>query len=177
MQPFATDGFGRCLGDAGVENRRNIGARQHAASKTSEGIVRTRRRRKRQRLMLPMNHVGAGRMVPVHVAPNGGMRVVLKEHVVLATIKARRARIIHPVRARQQVKLRTKGIMHQLLAQLRGKFAARSSRLLQHIRESGPGPVRNCANRRGCQRGNKELATIHKSVLRGALHHAGPHPL
>ncbi len=45
----------------------------------------------------PVNEVGRGGVGPVHVAPDGGVGVVLVEHVVLAAEEDGRAGIVHPV--------------------------------------------------------------------------------
>ena len=132
-EPFATNRLRRRSRHSGVKDGRYGCARQHASRKATGSVVRTRRRRESDGLMIPVNEIGTGRMVPVHVAPHRGMRVVLKEHVVLAAIKARRARIIHPVRPRKQMKLRAKRIVHQFLAESWSQIAGRRRGLLKYF--------------------------------------------
>ena len=52
---------------------------------------------------LPVDHVGADSVGPVHVSPDGGVRVVLMEHVVLAAPVDGAAGVVHPATGRLQV--------------------------------------------------------------------------
>jgi hypothetical protein len=70
--------------------------------------------------MPPMNHFTTHGMSPVHVAPDGGVRVVLEEHVVPAIPINGAVGIIHPVSCGKQMKLGTKWIGSEALAQTLG---------------------------------------------------------
>ena len=62
--------------------------------------------RERNRQMLPMNHVLADRMAPMHVRPIRAVRMMLIEQMILAVEIDRPVRIAHPVGRRQEVILR-----------------------------------------------------------------------
>ena len=57
-----------------------------------------------------MNHIGRDGVSPVHVSPDGGVRVVLEEHVVVALPVNGTVGIVHPVGCRKQVELRAQRI-------------------------------------------------------------------
>jgi hypothetical protein len=59
-----------------------------------------------ERLMRPVNHVGADGVIPAHVPPDGGLRVVLEEHVVVAAEVDGAVGIVHPVGRGKQMELR-----------------------------------------------------------------------
>ena len=56
-------------------------------------------------------------MRPVHVAPDGGLRIVLVKHVIAPAEKNRAVGIVHPVVRGKQVVLGAKGIGGQLATQ------------------------------------------------------------
>src|SRR6266436_7586037 len=60
--------------------------------------------------MAPVNHVFTGGVVPVHIAPNGGVGVVLEKHVVEAVPENGAVGIVHPIFCWEQMKLRAKWI-------------------------------------------------------------------
>ncbi len=57
----------------------------------------------RNGLMVPVDHVGADGVAPVHVAPHRGVRIELVEEVVLALPPDGSVGIVHPVVGRKQV--------------------------------------------------------------------------
>src|SRR5882724_111917 len=81
-----------------------------AAGEAAVGIVPARSGSKRDGHVAPVNHVFADGVIPVHVAPNRGVRVVLIEHVVEAVPENRAVGIVHPVSRRKQMELRTKWV-------------------------------------------------------------------
>ena len=68
-------------------------------------------------LVLPVNHVGAGGVRPIHVAPDGGLRIVLVEHVIASAEKDGTVGIVHPVVGGEQVILGAKRIGGELAAE------------------------------------------------------------
>ena len=82
--------------------------------------------------MLPVDHVEAGGVGPVHVAPDRGLRVVLVEHVIAAAIEDGTVRVVHPVASGKQMVLRTQRI--------RGEFSAEGSggRVRRGRKEASP---------------------------------------
>ena len=50
----------------------------------------------RYRLMLPVDHIRAGRMTPVHVAPDAGERIVLIVKVIHPVLVEKAVRVVHP---------------------------------------------------------------------------------
>ena len=93
--------------------------------------------------MLPVNHVVAGGVGPVHVAPQGGLRVVLVEHVIAAAVENGTVGIVHPVVSGEKMILRAERVGGELAAELR-------------ILVSEP---RAEAGERGCRRELHECAT------------------
>ena len=71
----------------------------------------------RDRLMTPVNHVIAGGVRPVHVAPDGSFRIVLVEHVIAAAIEDGSVRIVHPIVSGEKVILRPQGIGGEFAAE------------------------------------------------------------
>src|SRR5438552_2063392 len=65
----------------------------------------------RDRLMFPVDHVGADGMAPVHVTPHGGMRIELIEEMVLALPPDGTVGIVHPVVRREEMIFRTEWIV------------------------------------------------------------------
>ena len=57
--------------------------------------------------MLPMDHIGAGGVRPMHRSPERAIRVVLKKHVVATLVEDGSVRIVHPVLGGSEVKLGT----------------------------------------------------------------------
>lgn len=53
------------------------------------------------RLLVPVDEVGAGRMAPRHVAPVGAQRVVLIEQVIAAVLVDEAVGVVHPVALRR----------------------------------------------------------------------------
>ena len=72
----------------------------------------------RDGLVLPVNHVVAGGVRPVHVAPDGGLRVVLVEHVIAAAVENGTVGIVHPVVSGEKMILRAERIGGELTAEL-----------------------------------------------------------
>jgi hypothetical protein len=64
-----------------------------------------------------VDHVGADAVGPVHVAPYGGVGVVLEKHVVVAFPEDGAVRVIHPVGDGKQVKLRAERIRSESRAE------------------------------------------------------------
>src|SRR5579883_157942 len=92
---------------SGVEKSWHAMEDNRAAAETAILIRTTFRGSKRNRKMLPVDHVRTDGVRPVHIAPNGRMRIVLVEHVILALPVDRPVRIVHPIGSGQQMILRT----------------------------------------------------------------------
>ncbi len=92
--------------------------------------------------MLPVKHVGADGMSPMHGAPERSVRIVLIEDVVLTPVVDRTVGVIHPVGRGEQVILRPQDIVGQLFAQCVGfggkqRGMARPGKASQRRREGG----------------------------------------
>jgi hypothetical protein len=64
--------------------------------------------------MPPVDQVWADGVVPVHVTPNSGVGVVLKEHVVVAVPEDGPVGIVHPVAFGEEMELGTKSVGSEL---------------------------------------------------------------
>ena len=64
--------------------------------------------------MTPVHHVRADGVAPVHVAPDGRVRIELIEEVVLALPPDGAVGVVHPVVRRQQVVLRAQRIVRDV---------------------------------------------------------------
>ena len=60
--------------------------------------------------MFPVEHVRADGVRPVHVAPDGGIRVVLEEHMIAVLPIDGAVGVVHPVGGGEQMILRAKHI-------------------------------------------------------------------
>ena len=58
----------------------------------------------------PVNHVVADGVIPVHVAPDGGVGIVLEEHVVFAAPEDGAVGVVHPVFGGEEVELGAEGV-------------------------------------------------------------------
>ena len=96
--------------DTGIENRCCVAVSYSAAGKAAILIGAARSGRQCDGHVFPNYHVGADCVRPVHVTPNGGARVELKKHVVVAVPEDGSVRIVHPVVRREQMELRAKRI-------------------------------------------------------------------
>src|SRR6185437_14262112 len=72
---------------------------------TPRSVCTSRSHRESYSIVFPMKHVIRDCVIPTHVAPDCGFRVVLKEHVIFASKINWAVRVIHPVVCRQQMKL------------------------------------------------------------------------
>src|SRR5262249_21761793 len=85
-----------------------------AAGKAAVGVGPTGSGCERDGHVPPVNHVFADGVIPVHVAPDGGVRVVLEKHVVEAVPVNGAVRIVHPVLGGEKMELRAKWIGGEL---------------------------------------------------------------
>jgi hypothetical protein len=60
--------------------------------------------------MAPVNHVVADGVIPVHVAPDGGVGIVLEEHVVFAAPEDGAVGVVHPIFGGEEVELGAEGV-------------------------------------------------------------------
>src|ERR1700744_1964342 len=84
-----------------IEHGRDALEIHRTTAETTILIGTSLRRRQRNGHMLPMHHVRAGCVRPVHITPDSRVWIVLVEHVVATLPENRPVRIIHPVRCRQ----------------------------------------------------------------------------
>ena len=68
----------------------------HRRTKSSRRIGRARSHRESDRIIAPMKHVVRDSVIPSHIAPDGGLRVVLKEHMVPTRKVNRAVWVVHP---------------------------------------------------------------------------------
>src|SRR5580704_9608335 len=64
----------------------------------------------RDGFVLPVNHVVGDGVIPVHVAPDGGVGIVLEEHVVLTAPEDGAVGVVHPVFGGEEVELGAEGV-------------------------------------------------------------------
>jgi len=100
--------------DAGVEKRSGAFMDHSAAREAAVRVGAAGCGRKGDREVAPVEHVRADGMGPVHVAPNGGARIVLEEHVVTALPVNRAVGVVHPVAGRKEMELRAEEIGGEL---------------------------------------------------------------
>ena len=100
--------------NARVNQVRRIAVEHRTAAEHAITIVSTGRGRKRNRFMLPVDHVRADRMRPMHRSPERTVGVVLKKHVVTILIEDRAIGIVHPIGRREQMVLRPSWVRCQL---------------------------------------------------------------
>ncbi len=112
--------IGRHLAHAGVEQGRFAIGDDGGAGEAAILVGAAGSGGERDGLAAPADHIGRDGVRPVHVSPDGGVRVVLKEHVVAAAPEDRAAGIVHPAARRLQVVLRAHGI-----CRLSGRLARR----------------------------------------------------
>src|ERR1700676_1620025 len=67
--------------------------------------------------VLPVDHVEAGSMRPIHVAPDWSLRIVLMEHVISPAKEDGAVGIVHPIVGGKQMVLRTKRVRGELATQ------------------------------------------------------------
>jgi hypothetical protein len=96
--------------DSGVNDGGGVVVVDGAAGETAVGIVAAGSRSERDWLVLPVNHVVAHGVIPVHVAPDGGVGIVLEEHVVFAAPKDGAIGVVHPVFGGEEMELGAKGV-------------------------------------------------------------------
>ena len=97
-------GFGWGDGlDAGIDDGRGSVVEDGGAGEAAVGVGTAGGGCEGDGKALPVNHVGAGGVGPVHVAPDGGVRVVLVEHVVLALPIDGTAWVVDPASGGQEV--------------------------------------------------------------------------
>jgi len=106
--------------DAGVEEVRCVVVDDGAAGKAALGVGTAGSGGERYRKALPVHHVGANGVDPVHVSPDGGMRVVLMKHVVLAAPVDGAAGVVHPAAGWLEVEGRAVRIIEGMFRLLRG---------------------------------------------------------
>src|SRR5882724_8543814 len=106
--------FERRFLNSGVENGRDAVVVDSAAGEAAVGVGPAGRGGKSDRQVAPVNHVFADGMVPVHVAPDGGVGVVLEKHVVEAVPENGAVGIVHPIFRREEMELRAKRIGGEL---------------------------------------------------------------
>ena len=87
---------------AGVDKRQHAVVVHRATGEAAVAIFFAARRQ-RNRPVLPVDHIVAGGVAPVHWAPVGAVGVVLIESVVLAAEPDETVWIVHPARRRRQV--------------------------------------------------------------------------
>src|SRR5580704_16104953 len=81
-----------------------------AAGEAAVRVVAAGSWSERDGFVLPVNHVVADGVIPVHVAPDGGVGIVLKEHVVFAAPEDGAVGVIHPVFGGEKVELGVEGV-------------------------------------------------------------------
>ena len=94
------DGF-----DAGIDDGGGAVVVDGAAGEAAVGVVAAGSGSERDWEMAPVNHVVADGVIPVHVAPDGGVGIVLEEHVVLAAPVDGAVGVVHPVLGGEEVEL------------------------------------------------------------------------
>ena len=115
MGAIAKSGFsGRNGFDAGVEKCGDAVVDDGAAGEAAVGVWAAGSGSQRDGEMFPVDHVWADGMVPVHVTPNGGVGVVLKEHVVVAVPEDGAVGIVHPVAFGEEMELGTERVGGEL---------------------------------------------------------------
>src|SRR5580700_9243749 len=81
-----------------------------AAGEAAVRIVAAGSGSERDGFVLPVNHVVGDGVIPVHVAPDGGVGIVLEEHVVFAAPEDGAVGVIHPVFGGEEVELGAEGV-------------------------------------------------------------------
>jgi hypothetical protein len=114
---------------ARIDDRGGAVVKDGTSAENSILVGASRSGRERDRFMMPVNHVIAGGVRPVHVAPDGGLRIVLVEHVIAAAIEDGSVGIVHPIVSGEKVILRPQGIG--------GEFAAEFGIRPSHARVEG----------------------------------------
>src|SRR5579862_673512 len=99
------DGF-----NAGVDDGGGSVVVDGTAGEAAVGVVAVGSGSEGYRFVLPVNHVVADGVIPVHVAPNGGVGIVLEEHVVFAAPEDRAVGVVHPVFGGEEVELGAEGV-------------------------------------------------------------------
>ncbi len=102
--------LGSAFFHAGVDERCGAVIVDRASGEAAVSVIPARSRSESNWEMLPMNHVGADGVRPMHVAPDRGVRVVLEKHVVAAVPENGAVGIVHPILGGKQMKLRAKRI-------------------------------------------------------------------
>lgn len=85
-----------------------------AAGEAAVGVRATGSGSEGDREMLPVEHVWADGVSPMHVPPDGGIGIVLEEHVVMAVEIDGAVGVVHPVAGRKKMELRAEGIVGEL---------------------------------------------------------------
>ncbi len=68
----------------------------------------------------PVNHIGTSCVSPRHVAPNGGLRIVLEEEVIELAVVDHAVRIIKPIALGAKMELRSQRLVISLIRICRG---------------------------------------------------------
>ena len=102
-----------------------------AAAEDPIAIVAARSRRECDRFMVPVDHVRARSMGPMHRSPERAARVVLEKHVVTSVDEDWAVRVVHPVCGWEQMKLRPEGV--------RGHSGANTVVCIRDVRPCLPG--------------------------------------
>ena len=102
---------GRRILHAGVDNR-GLAVEDHRRSaEAAFAVGPAGRGRKRDRLVMPVHHVRADGVSPMHVAPHRRVRIELIEEVVVALPPDGAVGVVHPIVRRKQMKFRPKRIV------------------------------------------------------------------
>jgi hypothetical protein len=102
--------IGRNCFYAGVQNCCDTFVVDSAAGEAAVGVIPARSGSESDGQMAPMNHVVTDGVIPMHVAPDGGVGIVLEKHVIKAVPENRAVGIVHPVFCGKQVKRRAERI-------------------------------------------------------------------
>ena len=106
--------FERGFLHACIENSCGAVVVDGAAGEAAVGVGPVRSGRERDGHVPPVNHVLADGVIPMHVAPDGGVGVVLEKHVVEAAPENGAVGIVHPIFRGEEMKLRAKRIGGEL---------------------------------------------------------------
>jgi hypothetical protein len=103
---IAESGFGGGDGFyAGVEDGGRVVVESGAAGEATVGVWSLGSGSEGDGEVFPVEHVRADSVRPVHVAPDGGVGVVLEKHVVEAAEIDRSVGVVHPITRGKEMKL------------------------------------------------------------------------
>jgi len=96
--------------DAGVEDGGRAVVKDGGAGEDALGVGAAGGGGNGDRQALPVDHVRRDSVRPVHVSPDGGMRIVLMKHVVPAAPEDGGAGVVHPIAVGEVVEAGTEGV-------------------------------------------------------------------